>query len=276
MIDLLNSLRSLYNDCRSLVKMLAEYEKNRSRTDVSPYDQERELEKISRTAERLPDFEGRKKIRAWLDRERKSLTAAKDEFRFDFGQRLKELLSSRGWEIRGLYPKLRIGLYTVVVNFEFGRAEIWLGPEILKIKPNLPLTPDVIVENILQVDAEYRTSPFDAEVFGRDLRAAYERALMVSGRNFGDKLPLMTVLREYVFLQQKPKFCVDPRREHFREFSRLLLAMTLYRFMKTEFSATVRFQVATFDATSDPQKALWVPSDDEGNGTHFGQISFEV
>lgn len=276
MFDFLELLRRLNKDCRTLIKMLADYEKDQSRTDISPYERERKLEKISRIADRLPDFEGRKKICDWINQEHKSLTAAKDEFRFDFGRRLKELLSSRGWEIRGQYPRLRIGLYTVIVNFEFGRAEIWLGPEILKIKPNLPLTPDAIVENIQRLDADYRTSPFNAEAFGQDLRTAYERALLVGSRNFGDKLPLMTVLQEYVFLQQEPKFYVDPRREHFREFNRFMLAMILYRFMKTEFSATVRFQVATFDATSNPQKALWVPSDDEGNGTYFGQISFEV
>ncbi len=276
MTNFLELLKVLRKKCQALEKLLVAYEKNIAQSGTSPHDRERDLVRISDLIAALPDFDGRAGLQTWLETERKAVETAKDEFRFDFGRQLKERFAPDGLDIRGQYPKLHIGPYTLTVNFEFGECELWLGPEIAKIKDHLPLDPAAIHDHIKRTDNELRTGPFDAAAFDRDLRAAYRRRLLVTGHNLGDKLPLLDILQEFIFLQQKPQFIAEPRRENYRGFTRAALAFALYRFMKTDPApAGVHFHVATFDATADKKNALWIPSDDEGNGTHFSHLSFD-
>lgn len=276
MTDFLDALRGLRKKCQALEKSLAGYDKLLGRAGTTPHDRERVLLKISGLVAGLPEFEGRGALQSWLEKEQAAVKSAKDEFRFDFGRQLKERFAPDGLAVRGQYPELRLGLYTLTVDFEFGECELWLGPKIAKIKGRLPLDPAAIHEAVMKSDAELRTGPFDAAAFDRDLRAAYRRCRQLSGKEPGAKLPLLDVLREFVYLQQGSRFLADPRREHYRGFSRAALALALYRFMRTDPPpAGVHFAVATFDATADPRHALWIPADDEGNGTHFSHVSID-
>ena len=276
MPDFMELIRGLKKNCQALEKMLAGYEKNRTHPGISPYAQERSLAKITELAAGLPEFDGQKMLRAWLENEKKVIETAKDDFRFSFGQELKKLCEPEGFPVRGQYPLLRIGIYTLKLNFEFGRAELYFGPEIETIKTGLPLEPAALTEFIKKYHHELKSDKFDPAGFGRELREAYRRKTGPAGKSSAEKMPLLEVFREMVLGRQKPQFLADPRRENFREYPRVRFAFELYRLRQADVPGLgIHLFTATFDATADRQAALWVPDNETGDGTYYSHLAFD-
>ncbi len=52
----------------------------------------------------------------------------------------------------------------------------------------------------------------------------------------------------------------------------------LYRLKKSEVHAIenhiVKLSVATFDATTEKKRSLWVPDNEQGDGTYYSYLSF--
>jgi hypothetical protein len=171
---------------------------------------------------------------------------------------------------------LRIGFYTVVLNFEFGEATLYFGPEIEKIRSKIPLEPGTIHSAIKKFDEDLKRTKFEPKEFYLDLQKAYKNRIIVSNRSYGEKVLLIDALNEYVLLKQPSAFFVDPKKENFREFPRISLAYLLYLFRRSDFSQKgVHLYVATFDATTDKKQALWIPDNEEGEGTYYSYVSFE-
>lgn len=269
-------IRGLKKNCQDLEKSLVKYEKDRSRAGLSPYDRERSVAKISELAGALPDGEAKKSLHAWLESEKKAVETAKDDFRYDFGQELKKLCDSEGFAVKGQYPLLRIGLYTLKLNFEFGRAELFFGPEIDKIKTGLPLDPAALSSYIKNYHRELQPGDFDAAGFGRELRDAYRRKIGFAGKPAAEKIPILEVFREMVISRQKPQFLADPRKENYREYPRVLFSFELYRLRQADVPGLdLHLFTATFDATADRQAALWVPDNENGDGTYYSHLAFD-
>jgi hypothetical protein len=274
MTDFLESIRELRKNCQALEKLLSAYEKNRAVPGLSPYVRERELAKISALAVALPDYAGKSRMNAWLAEEKKELEKSKDDFRFKFGQELKDLCAPDGFPVKGQYPLLRVGLYTLKLNFEFGAAELFFGPEIEKIKGGLPLDPATLAEFIKKYHRDLMAERFDPAAFGRELQAAYERRRASAGKAANEKIPILEVFRELVLARQKPQFFIDPKRENFQEYPRVRFAFELYRLRQAN-SPGLHLFTATFDATADRKSALWVPDNEAGNGTYYSHLAFE-
>lgn len=272
----MESIRGLKKNLQALEKMLAGYEKNRSLTGISPYARERDLTKISELAGVLPEFEAKKSLHTWLENEKKAVETAKDDFRFNFGQDLKKLCAIEGFPVRGQYPLLRVGIYTLKLNFEFGRAELFFGPEIEKVKAGLPLEPAALTEFIQNHHRELNSDNFDPAGFGRELRDAYCKKIGTAGKSSAEKIPILEAFREMVLGRQKPQFLADPRKENFREYPRVLFAFELYRLRQADVPGLgLHLFTATFDATADRLAALWVPDNDTGDGTYYSHLAFD-
>jgi hypothetical protein len=276
MSDFMELIRTLKNDCQALEKLLVKYEKNRTGAGISPYEREKDLAKITEISARLPDYEGRRLLRIWLDTEKVAIEKAKDDFRFSFGQEIKKTCETAGFPVRGQYPLLRVGPYTLKLNFEFGRAELYFGPEVEKIKTGLPMDPAVLVKFIKDFHHDLKPDDFDASGFGRELREAYRRKIGPAGKSSPEKVPLLEILREMLLGRQKPQFFADPRKENFREYSRVHFAFDLYRLRQSDVPGlSLHLFTATFDATADRQAALWVPDNENGDGTHYSHLAFD-
>ena len=278
MIDqLMQSLDALSKKSAKLVKLMRAYAKMKLDVAGNAYVLERNLMAISGLVDDLSSPELKESINNWLDNEKKEVERGKDEVKFQFGNTLRDLFKADGIELRGQYPLLRFSIYTLKLNFELGEAILYFGPEVEKIKSKIPLQAKVIHEIVLKHRQGLQIKQAELPELAKDLRIAYERCVQRDQRTYGERIYIMDVLREYVFMKQPKKFSVDARRDNFREYPRATLSYMLYRLrdhMANE--PGMRLHVATFDATLDRSKTLWVPETDEGTGTHYEYISFET
>lgn len=273
LIDKLKGQSRIYN---RVAKLINKYERLKENSTENAFLMEKNLTDISNAVNNISDIELKNSIINWVSREKESVDKAKSDFRFILGEKLKELFRNENWDLKGQYPILRVKFYTLKLDFEFGETTLYFGPEVEKIKSKIPLEPVSIYETIKRYDRELRATKFDPKEFYSDLRLAYERRIIISKKVFGEKLLLVDVLYEFVILKQSTQFFVDPKKENFREFSRIKLAYLLYLFKKSNlFDKNIHLYIATFDATTDRRNSLWVPENEEGDGTYYEYIAFE-
>jgi hypothetical protein len=258
------------------VKLLTQYEKAREKPSFNAYIMEKKLDEIDRCIAEFPKCDEKEAVILWVAHERESVEKSKEEFRFAFGKELNTLLEAEGLSIKGQYPVLRIGLFTLKVNFQFGLAELYFGPEIEKLKGRLPLQPQQIFNELKKRNKEIHAFNSSPENLHDGLRKAYTRKIKDTGMTYGDKLLITEVLAEFVMSQQPKTFWADPQRSRFREYPRPKLSYMLYYLKKNGMCEKgMHFHVATFDATVDRIHSIWIPDNEEGEGTHCSHISFD-
>jgi len=275
MKELIEGFRLLIKQSGRVNKLLNTYEQLKEKSVENVYLLEKKLNEILKEVNSLPDFALKNSLITWLNKEKSELDKIKDEFRFSLGEKIKELFQKENWIIKGQYPILRIGLYTLSLNFEFGEATLYFGPEIEKIKSKIPLEPETIYQVIKKFDDSLKKIKFDPKEFYLDLQKAYKKRIILSNKPYGEKVYLVDVLDEYVILKQPSQFFADPKKENFREIPRIHLCYLLFLFKKSEYAQKgIHFYIATFDATTDKIHAIWIPDNEEGEGTYYSYISF--
>jgi hypothetical protein len=274
--NLIQSLRELSKKSTRLSNVMRDYLNLKEEIVENAHILEKKVIAVSALIDDLPCSELKESLLVWLGNERKEIEQGKDEFKFQFGDRLRELFKKDGLEVRGQYPLLRFGLYTLKLNFELGHAVLYFGPEVEKLKSKITLQAEVIHDIVIHYEHEIKIDRGELENLARDLHSAYECCVRRNGRTYGEKILILDVLREYVFMKQTKKFAADARRENFREYPRIRLSYMLYQ-LRTNWTAqhSMRLHVATFDATVDKSRSFWVPDNEEGDGTHYEYISFE-
>jgi hypothetical protein len=274
--EIIDSLKKLTEHTSKLIKLMRAFEKARAEPVGNAYLLEKKITEIDKAVSALPEIEQTRTLHKWLHKRREEVEKLKEDLRFKFGQELTVLFKKEGKTLRGLYPVLRLGLYTLRIDFEFGEAQLFFGPEIEKIRSKIPLQPHIIHQMIMKCDNDIRGGSFEPDKIFNDILAAYQRCLSITNKSFGDKVLITEVLKEYVFLKQPKKLMIDATRKNFREYSRMKLSYMLYR-LKNSYAIEhgMRFHVATFDATTNRLQSLWVPDNEEGDGTHYEYLSFE-
>lgn len=276
MDEILKDLKSLVKSSNKIVKLLNDHCKIRSEPVDNAYILEKNLQTIEKHLPELVAKELVKDLTEWLVEEKKKIDGFKEEFRIKFGQELSALFARAGKKIRGQYPVLRVGLYTLKIDFQFGSVALFFGPEVEKIKSKIPLQSATVFETVKRFDDDLQTHKMTVTEIYETLHQAYKRRLVLTGQSFGEKVLIVKVLNEFVLLRQSKKFLIDPQKSNFREYPRVILSYLMYFLKRSEFfEKNIRLYVATFDATVDKMNALWIPENDEGEGTHYSHISFE-
>ncbi len=279
METILDRLRGVGAACQQAAKRIAGYEKLLADPVVNAYPRDRELRAIEKLARAFPDAGLRSELERWLAGERARVDEARDEFRFGFGAELSRLLTESGLEARGQLPVLRVGMFSLRVDFEAGKAALSWGPEVERIGGGVVLEPAALVRAVRDAAEDLAARATEPEKLVGLLRKAYERARLTGGVEPGTRLPLSAVLAELVFLMQPKRFRADPARASFVEYPRIRFSHDLYRLRAAGPAETagfhLRLHVATFDATTDKTKALWVPDNERGEGTYYSYLSFE-
>ena len=274
--DIVKSIELLVRAGKKMLRTMSEYAVLKENRIENAYMLERKIMAISTQAEDLPPSDLKESLKAWVDEQRKDIEQSKEEIKFQFGNRLRGLFKKDGIDVRGQYPLLRLGIYTIKLNFELGEATLYFGPEIEQIRARVPLQAEVIHDMVLKHRQEIAVEDAELNPMARDMQIAYERCTRRSGKAYGERILIMDVLQEYVFLKQSKKFTADASRQNFREYPRSKMSFMLYRLRECGDAVRgMHLHVATFDATIDKTKALWIPDGEEGAGTHYEYISFE-
>ena len=276
MDEIIIDLKTLIKNLNKIIKLVDAYTKIKENPTVNAYVLEKKISEIERVIKELPEFGLITSLDKWVTQEKKGIEKIKEDFRFRFGQELKTLLQKDGKKIRGQYPLLRIGLYTLKLDFEFGEAVLYFGPEVEKLKSKIPLQPETISEAIKKCDDELRAVKFTPEEIFKDLSQAYRNKLTLANKPFGEKLLITEVLSEFVFSKQSKQFFIDPKRSNFQEYPRVRLSYLFYLLKKSGlYQRGLRLHVATFDATVNKIHSFWIPENENGDGTYYSYISFE-
>ncbi len=247
---------------------------------TKPYEIEAHISEINKQLNTPPLIEmlGETKLFQELKnlyaQEQEKIDNSKQEFRFNIGNQLKDLLSGF-CELKGQLPVLRVKFYTIKFDFNNGEATIWWGPEKELIK-KLNLEPVVIVETLKSFDQNLTVKWNQYLDFLNIAKQAYDRYLRLNNLIFGEKVNLFDLLTEVVILTQGKSFKTDPTKSHFTEYSRIQFSYDLYR-LKTDntLMANIQLSVATFAITEHKEKSLWVPDNDAGDGTYYQSIAFK-
>lgn len=276
MHDRIEHLKKLSRDAQIIAKAMNKYAQLAAEPIDNVYILEKQRIGLEKRIKALPEGSVKNELIEWCAQECERISGYKEEFRIQFGQKLSSLFKEKNIEVRGQYPLLRIGLYTLKIDFEFGEAILFFGPEIEKITSRILLHPQVIFDKLVQYDADVRVLKRSPEEYVTDLYQAYIRTLRVRQKAIGEKVLITDVLKTFVIMQQNKKFSADPQKKHYQEFSRIKLAYILYKIRQTNaMEHGLRFHVATFDATTDKLQSFWIPESELGEGTHYAMISFE-
>ncbi len=278
MEEMIELLKSQARVSTSLLKHLEAYQKILSEPATKAYQLGAFLDEIKKINENLPESKIRDMVFNWLEQQKSEVARYKDEFQFNFGRNLKELLSKQYIELKGQLPILRAGLFSIKVDFEIGSAVIYWGPEVEKIRTKIPLSPIEITKAIENLVSRLKGKTFDEKNLLQLIFQAYKRILLINNLSQGEKVLLLDVLNEVVLLNQSTDFKTDPSREKFREYSRINFSYDLFRLrqagdLKID-DQKMRLYVATFDATVEKRKALWIPDNELGEGTYYSYLSF--
>jgi hypothetical protein len=271
-------LRSLSGQSLALAKRMSAYNGLLPEPVGNVHARSRALAEIGGLVEAFPDSDARRQIEAWRRAESADVEQALSEFRFEFGRRLADGLEGSSLAIRGQLPVLRVGLFTLRTDFDAGSATVYWGPEVEKLRAGLRLVPADLAATLRKWNDGLRQKSIEPQKLATRLHAAYTRTIAFRGLEPGARVFLLDLLAELVMLLQPESFRLNPAQEKFVEYPRVRFSYDLYRLKQagafTVGAARLKLHVANFDATTEKSKALWVPDNDEGDGTHYSYLSF--
>ncbi len=266
MKEIRSELLGLQRKAKELATLLAGYGRMEEDPSSNPFVMEGLLLKMEKLRAGLEFGQPISKLSEWIGNQKIRLKRWKEEFKSDFGLRLERALEVKGFKLRGQYPNLYAGLYSLKLNFLQGEIKILWGPEPVK---KVRLNPQEVVESILRFEEGLKGDSFDPQSYLPLLREAYRRALR--GERQGEKASIIAVLGELAFLQQGEKFRVNPTKSNYVGYGRAQFGYDIFR-LKKSMGKQLTLWVATYEATKRRNKVIFVP-DDEERGTRYAYLS---
>ncbi len=279
MEGLIGVLSELGRRFQKAAKLLSRYQALLSEPVRRVYERERSLAELAEVIAGLPEGELKKRLSEWLEEERERLERAREEFRFEFGREFLSGLDGSGMRVQGQLPFLRVGLFSVQVDFSSGRATVFWGPGVERLRSGVRLESGELVRVLRSYqEGLERWGIREPREFLLRLWSGYQRVCVLRGVAEGERVFLVELLGELVLMMQSDGFRVNPVRERFVEYPRVRFSYDLYLLrrsgVRTVEGREVRLSVANFDATAEKARALWVPDNEEGEGTYYSYISF--
>ncbi|MEM4235048.1 MAG: hypothetical protein QXU75_07865 [Candidatus Methanomethylicaceae archaeon] len=245
---------------------------------VIKLDQEREknLYKLRNELSRIDnlnlDPELIRHIKEWLENHRLVVANEEERIKKEFPNELERQLAEIGIELSGHYPKLKAGLFTIVINFEKLSVSVWYGPEQERLF-QCALSPKEVATRIKE-KRESLGSKLDEEGLFQQLKTAYHRALSKlkseNGLSIGNSVPIIKIYTEMSSILGKERFNQDPHREHHRSYSRADFSFDLYRL--NSYGKEFILKTATREFTKTRAGFLWVPTNEDGAGSTYSHL----
>jgi len=275
MKELIEELERSQKALRGAGKILKEWGKLEKAEGINLSKLQSLQKRAKKAVEGIPEGPLRERLFIWLKELENTARGAMEEARFSFGRELAKAFEREKIQLKGRIPKFLVGPYAIEVDFERGRARITFGYN--KVRDNLPLETQSIVKALINTRKEIERA-FDPQKSADIVFDAYMRSLKILDKPMGERIPIMEVLQQVVFMLQGPGFRSDPRRENFKGLGRSQFAMMLYNIRASGILARRRYApclaTATFDATRKRENFLWIPDNLMGEGTTYAYMSF--
>lgn len=275
---LVELLQSLAAHSQKLARRLEAYRGLLSEPVSNAHARAAALAELGGAIQAFPDSAVRQQLTDWRREESAAVEQSRAEFRFEFGKQFVAGLEGSGLTVKGQLPLLRVGLFTVRADFDAGKAAIYWGPEVEKLRSGLRLVPGELAATLRKWDAELKRKATEPAKLARALHAAYRHRCDSTGQSAGARVMLLDLLPELVLMMQPESFRLNPTQEKFVEYPRIRFSYDLFGLKQAGAfqvgEAQMKLHVANFDATIEKAKALWVPNSEEGDGTHYSYLSF--
>jgi hypothetical protein len=148
-----------------------------------------------------------------------------------------------------------------------GKVDILYGHNVLNAKP-IPLEPALVVAGYLAARKALVERKSTSLELLKAILEAYKHTIAQQGKNFGDRVGVIDVYRELVWLRQTEKFREEPSKSSFTEYPRACFAYDVRQLQAsktlTHKGSRLQFGTATIDATDDRARSIWIPEGAEG------------
>lgn len=187
---------------------------------------------------------------------------------------LANVLLPLGINLSGQLPELKAGLFTIEIDMNSLKVNLWYGPKQENLG-KLPFSTEKIFNKIRDLKNNLGTK-LSEQQFIEKLHQAYYR---VSGTSSNQKAPIIKVMKELAFLIQDKKFDIDPTKDNYKSYSRMNFSYDLF-LIRNKFSKVSscklqpRLIVATREHTKKRSNFLWIPDNENGSGTVYSDIQF--
>lgn len=230
------------------------------------------VDKIEKT---LKQSKFKETVEQEIQQIKEKIPAWEKDAKRSFGQKLERTLQGMGFELKGQYSELKTLFYTLKVSFDNNTIVIWYGPmqeELYSIKK---LDADIIAQRIKDLHIKITQRGFDDKTFLSDLYNAYKVAVHRKEEKIGDSIPIIDVLLQYAITIQNEKFRKDPIKKNYTEYGRVFFSYDLYRLKERKIDKhELNLITATRAYTRKKSDFLWIPSNENGDGTCFSHIKF--
>lgn len=177
------------------------------------------------------------------------------DYRQTFGRNLERELKNIGFGLRGQYPLLNTGMYTLDVDFDTSKVGIWYGPMQEKLASRKLSAIDVVKELHSQ-HKQITEHDFDDDTFIRTLHDIV-----------GDRASVSEVTSKFI---ERNVYGTKTKKT-----VRACLSYDLHR-LKTRIVDDMELSLVTATRAYTQRKSdfLWIPTNDQGQGMYVSHIRF--
>jgi hypothetical protein len=157
--------------------------------------------------------------------------------------------------------------FQIDVDARGGAVDIMYGHDAMNAKP-IPLDPARVLAAYAAARKALVERKSNLPELLKRIFEAYRRLIAVQGKNLGERIGVIDLYRELVWLRQSEKFRSAPAKSSFTEYPRAHFAYDVRQLQATNTlthnNHRLQFGTATIDATDDPNRSIWIPEGAEG------------
>lgn len=272
--ELKDELKKTINILQTIARLMTSIEKHKPSTaSIHNIIQiEKAINKITSNIASLPDTQIKDTIDEWVLESLNRLQANKAESMRAFGTQLERALQDRYLELRGHYPRLKTGIYTIELDFNKAKASIWYGPKEGLLARSVLSVPELVSE-LDKVRASLTSGPLQETQFLDRLQESYRTVLTTEQTMMGEYVPVVKVLEEFLPFEHGTSSSSEHKRAYLKAYNRAYFSHTIFKLRNNvSLSKVISLLPATRAKTANRADYIWVPSDDKGNGDRCAYI----
>lgn len=193
------------------------------------------------------------------------LTLVEEKLLLQFGNDLADELQKYGYNLTGHIPLLQIGIFRIEVDVRTWSVKFWYGSKRELLAYGV-LSPTDTATTIRELKASLGSEMMPNE-FLNYLKSSYKELLT---GNFGDPVPIIQVLDRLA--PRIPTKKAENNEDRHVKYRREDFSFDLFRIRGL--NGGPQLTVATRAFTKSRNNFLWIPSDENGDGSNYSHLRF--